>query len=304
MPSCSNSWLRNAFHRLHSRVGVDDNGLIADPPSPSSASSLLHARPHACHPILHSPGLAVLDRLLSNPTPFKAIASSAMVHVTALTVGFCSLVIVTAEPESWAGADDSIELQASFKLQLPAAPEASFEPRVVVTPYDAMVDGRYYKHRSTTADLAYHAQRAVPVSTDAPIPTPAVSQPPRATQPPEPQAEVARETPSPRRQTRPATMPAAAAQPLSQQGAKREVRFVHQPIPQFPAELAGRGIAGRVFLQVWIAADGRVERVEVLESSGYGLLDANAVRAVRRWRAAPGSTPESVTFGVKFRQRR
>jgi len=48
-----------------------------------------------------------------------------------------------------------------------------------------------------------------------------------------------------------------------------------------------RGYQGTTLLRVRILEDGRVEVVEIKESSGYRILDEAAMKAVRPWRFTP-----------------
>ena len=57
--------------------------------------------------------------------------------------------------------------------------------------------------------------------------------------------------------------------------------------PIYPREALRRGIGGTVRVQVSVAADGSVDRMEVAESSGDRFLDRAAMEAVRRWRFKP-----------------
>ncbi len=76
--------------------------------------------------------------------------------------------------------------------------------------------------------------------------------------------------------------------------------------PTYPPEAARRGETGTVALQLHIAADGFVDRVDVVRSSGYPLLDQAAVSRLRTWHFTPamkGGMPVpsiyriAVTFG-------
>ncbi len=57
--------------------------------------------------------------------------------------------------------------------------------------------------------------------------------------------------------------------------------------PRYPTEAIRRHWEGVVLLRLSISASGKVERVEVVQSSGYALLDSTAVEAVRTWHARP-----------------
>ncbi len=57
--------------------------------------------------------------------------------------------------------------------------------------------------------------------------------------------------------------------------------------PSYPAEAIRSRWEGIVLLRLTISASGKVEQVEVFQSSGYSILDATAVAAVRTWHARP-----------------
>ena len=57
--------------------------------------------------------------------------------------------------------------------------------------------------------------------------------------------------------------------------------------PEYPALAVRRGYQGTTLLRVRILEDGRVEVVEVKESSGYRILDEAAMKAVTPWRFTP-----------------
>lgn len=59
------------------------------------------------------------------------------------------------------------------------------------------------------------------------------------------------------------------------------------PPPVYPLVAKENGWQGRVIVQVWVEPDGRPSRVVVLESSGYPVLDAAALKAIGRWLFLP-----------------
>ena len=78
------------------------------------------------------------------------------------------------------------------------------------------------------------------------------------------------------------------------------------PEPNYPAAALRRGMEGVVILLVTVDAEGRVTRVRVLESSGYGLLDRAAQDGVRKWRFDPASengkaVPGAARVPIRFR---
>lgn len=83
-------------------------------------------------------------------------------------------------------------------------------------------------------------------------------------------------------------------------------RLLRGEQPPYPASERRLGREGSVQLRVRVNALGRVEIVEVAESSGSTRLDEAAVRAVQRWlfspaRSADGAVPGWVSLKVTFR---
>jgi len=62
---------------------------------------------------------------------------------------------------------------------------------------------------------------------------------------------------------------------------------VHNKPPVYPEQAARRGEQGRVLLLAHVGADGSTIAVDVVESSGYDLLDRAAHDAVAKWRFRP-----------------
>ncbi len=62
------------------------------------------------------------------------------------------------------------------------------------------------------------------------------------------------------------------------------VRCAHRPTPEYPASARRLRESGRVVLKVWLNANGKVERSQVAQSSGFPRLDNAAIATVERWR--------------------
>jgi protein TonB len=58
--------------------------------------------------------------------------------------------------------------------------------------------------------------------------------------------------------------------------------------PLYPGQARKRGQEGTVILQVLVNEKGRVDALEIEDSSGFGLLDRAAVSSVRKWSFEPG----------------
>ena len=77
------------------------------------------------------------------------------------------------------------------------------------------------------------------------------------------------------------------------------------PQPQYPYRARQRHWEGRVVLRVVVDAQGQPERVSVLSSSGYDVLDDAALDAIRRWRFQPARragrpVAEEIEIPVRF----
>jgi protein TonB len=63
------------------------------------------------------------------------------------------------------------------------------------------------------------------------------------------------------------------------------VSFVNNRPPRYPEQAYQRGWHGTVLLRLEIDAKGTVTQVSVVQSSGFPVLDAEALNTVRQWRA-------------------
>ncbi|WP_337245807.1 energy transducer TonB [Luteimonas sp. gir] len=85
----------------------------------------------------------------------------------------------------------------------------------------------------------------------------------------------------------PAPAPAAPPPETTTQADDSTPRPLSTPQPRYPRASLRRGETGDVMLRVQVGADGRVEGIDVIASSGHARLDRAAVSAVRRWRFEP-----------------
>lgn len=58
--------------------------------------------------------------------------------------------------------------------------------------------------------------------------------------------------------------------------------------PKYPADAAKNNVQGHVKLQFVLTAQGEVSNIQVMESVPAGVFDAEAVRALQRWKYRPG----------------
>ncbi|MFQ5503236.1 MAG: energy transducer TonB [Planctomycetota bacterium] len=87
---------------------------------------------------------------------------------------------------------------------------------------------------------------------------------------------------------RPAVLPSAKPTPIP--GENRP--------PRYPSRAIHLGWQGRVLLEVHVSDRGRVLLVRILESSGHGILDRAASKAIKQWRFHDG--PGVVRLRVAF----
>ncbi len=91
----------------------------------------------------------------------------------------------------------------------------------------------------------------------------------------------------PRQAPRPRVQQTAASS--ERQGAREDDRvdFLKNPAPVYPELAREQGWEGVVILKALVTREGSAAQVDVLRSSGYGVLDEAAVAAVRSWRFTP-----------------
>jgi protein TonB len=65
------------------------------------------------------------------------------------------------------------------------------------------------------------------------------------------------------------------------------VALLYAPRPVYPAAARTAGIEGATVLRMEVQPDGSVGAVQVVESSGFDILDEAAVAAVRKWKFVP-----------------
>jgi protein TonB len=63
--------------------------------------------------------------------------------------------------------------------------------------------------------------------------------------------------------------------------------YLRNPPPRYPIEARRNGWEGSLMLRVQVSSRGIPEQVDVISSSGYGILDVAARDAVLRWRFNP-----------------
>ena len=72
--------------------------------------------------------------------------------------------------------------------------------------------------------------------------------------------------------------------------------YLYNPSPEYPILLKEKGIAGTVWLKVWVSANGIPEEISLLKGSGYRLFDESAIKAIKNWRFFPAKA-NGITIG-------
>ncbi len=79
------------------------------------------------------------------------------------------------------------------------------------------------------------------------------------------------------------------------------VKPLHTPRPLYPRHAREQGWHGRAILQIKVLSDGTVGACTIQESSGYPLLDDQAMKAANQWTFEPaknGGFPISTTVNI------
>ncbi len=116
------------------------------------------------------------------------------------------------------------------------------------------------------------------------------------------------EQPKPHREPPPPPPPKAARPQPSK--ARPWTEVVRQHLKQldaagqfYPAEAIAQGQQGEVLILIVVDESGTVVAARVEQSSGYPLLDAAALRAVRSLRSSLSDAPREAVLPVRFRLR-
>jgi protein TonB len=92
-----------------------------------------------------------------------------------------------------------------------------------------------------------------------------------------------------------------AAQPPRVELPSSDADYLQNPKPAYPAHSRRLGEQGKVIVRVLIGVDGRAQKAEIRQSSGYERLDLAALATVQRWRYVPGKRggiSEAMWFSV------
>ena len=98
-----------------------------------------------------------------------------------------------------------------------------------------------------------------------------------------------------------ATPVAAAPAPARVELPSSDADYLQNPRPAYPPLSKRLGEQGKVLVRVLIELDGKANKAEIKQSSGFDRLDQSALATVLRWRYVPGKragVPEAMWFNV------
>jgi len=75
---------------------------------------------------------------------------------------------------------------------------------------------------------------------------------------------------------------------------------VFAPPPKYPGEAKARHFPGSGLFALHIRANGRVERVDTIQSIGHPILDDAATTAFRQWRFHPNKTAWVLRIPIRY----
>lgn len=207
--------------------------------------------------------------------------ASFLIHGLAAAVAWAVTAPVQHEPSELIGQTTRIELTASmadsdFRLPKPAPEEFAVPVRIM--PAKAEIARRRFHVESTSVSEPTPFERAL---VERILAEPIRAQPAR--EPIEPLVEPQPPDVTSRQPATPplAIQPGTADRPLPE--------LIQSSPPTYPQTAIERRWEGTVLLRLRVTAEGHVDRVAILNSSGYDVLDGEAVRAIRAWRFVPAT---------------
>jgi protein TonB len=202
---------------------------------------------------------------LSSPRRLPALGLAILIHVM-----LASLLMLWSEAPQPIPAARVVSV-ALLPAMPAAAPPVSFSPRDLPqrAPPPSVRPKRVLRRQTARAAPALAPAEATssPAIAPAPIRTGAVTP-----------AFAGSESP-----------PGVTSAPLAEAG---------NPAPNYPEAARRKGIEGTVILQVSVADDGQPSDVAAATSSGHDMLDAEALRTVRRWRFRPALSRDRPVPGL------
>ncbi|MCG8649142.1 MAG: energy transducer TonB [Pirellulales bacterium] len=234
---------------------------------------------------------------LGQPTAAQSIVVSIAVHVAVVSAMY-----------SWpTRKTDRFVLQGSREvIQMTASPpqpsESVFlkqQPDPLEIDDDHRIPVSIHPRQPSPMPSTRHAQSESRMSAELPVPKSIADSPDRLPPPPqqrrqlfEPVEPKVDEVPPALRPKRKLTsQPPQPATVLLEQFVGLEDKSApdlsQNPPPKYPAQAVRQRLEGTVMLALHISPSGRIDRVEVVSTSGHGILDRAAVEAVQKWHGQP-----------------
>ena len=231
-------------------------------------------------------------------SPVKGWACSAFLHILAIgSLAFVSIGEVEYDEIRFASADTSSITLVLAEFE--AEPEFNQSEVVIeVQPLGARIEDRRYSHANTDAPAESIEFESKPTLVATRPPHRVIEQLPEIETPTDLEPPRLREHRRVRQLDARATSLPVAATTLPDFGDNRP--------PNYPQAAVAQGWEGTVLLRVQLSVAGAVSDVEIIDSSGYAVLDGAAVNAVKTWTASPATrhgvpVETSVRLPVKFR---
>ena len=226
----------------------------------------------------------------------KAAAGSAFLHASVLAIMAGVGPSLLDDDAEFAGSRRIVQLELSYsdpspEPVLPVFEQPELAEPVVIMPQEATIE-RHHLVETPTTSVRFPVDMSIetlPIVELAAAPTTTTKAQPQDTpvvaadRPASPPVE---RSPTAVRPPSPAVVAAPPPLPLGTDE-QRVPSFAGNRPPSYPEIARRNGWEGTVLLWLKIDASGRVLDVSVRESSGYPVLDAEAVNAVRSWKGEP-----------------
>jgi TonB family protein len=89
----------------------------------------------------------------------------------------------------------------------------------------------------------------------------------------------------------------------TQQRLAEKPKIVYAPHPSYPPKADKTGVTGSGRFKITFDERGNTKAVEIVQSTGDGVLDSNTIKTLKLWRAAPGSSA-TIVVPIDYRQKR
>ena len=167
--------------------------------------------------------------------------------------------------------------------------------------------------RPLEVDLVAPPPKSVPVAQALPRVKPAVIRPPVRPMSPTPAEQppptVEESITQPEKPPLPVTesvaQPLRPVPPVPVNPPSFDAAYLNNPKPEYPRAAKKLGLQGTVLLRVQVSAEGQVEKINILTSSGVASLDEVAINTVQRWTFVPArqgdrTIPGTVNVPIRF----